>query len=85
MSYNAQRYETLLRLGIEQLPPLSACSSNESVESETCAKIVTSQPSPSMAIRERPVPGRKCPNCQARGQTIWVIPGKRCPQCGTEV
>ncbi|RMZ07291.1 hypothetical protein D0862_04321 [Hortaea werneckii] len=31
------------------------------------------------------VPGRRCPACLSRGQTVWVIPGKRCPQCGTEV
>ncbi|KAF2459859.1 hypothetical protein BDY21DRAFT_336688 [Lineolata rhizophorae] len=31
------------------------------------------------------VPGRKCPNCLAKGQTVWVIKGKCCPQCGTVV
>jgi len=31
------------------------------------------------------VPGRRCPACLSRGQTVWVIPGKYCPQCGTEV
>lgn len=32
-----------------------------------------------------PVPGRRCPSCLERGQTVWVIPGKCCPQCGTPV
>lgn len=36
-------------------------------------------------ILQQQVPGRRCPSCMSRGQTIWVIPGKRCPQCGTEV
>ena len=31
------------------------------------------------------VPGRKCPACAAKGQTVWVIPGKCCPQCETPV
>ena len=32
-----------------------------------------------------PVPGRRCPACLERGDTVWVIPGKCCPQCGTPV
>ncbi|KAF1969137.1 hypothetical protein BU23DRAFT_557834 [Bimuria novae-zelandiae CBS 107.79] len=32
-----------------------------------------------------PVPGRRCPACLERGQTVWVIPGKCCPTCGTPV
>ncbi|KAF1828837.1 hypothetical protein BDW02DRAFT_511357 [Decorospora gaudefroyi] len=32
-----------------------------------------------------PVPGRRCPACLERGDTVWVIPGKACPQCGTPV
>lgn len=31
------------------------------------------------------VPGRRCPACLERGDTVWVIPGKCCPQCGTPV
>ena len=31
------------------------------------------------------VPGRRCPACLERGQTVWVIPGKCCPTCGTPV
>ncbi|OAL07181.1 hypothetical protein IQ06DRAFT_208291 [Phaeosphaeriaceae sp. SRC1lsM3a] len=31
------------------------------------------------------VPGRRCPSCLERGDTVWVIPGKACPQCGTPV
>jgi len=34
---------------------------------------------------EEPVPGRRCPSCLGRGDTVWVIPGKCCPQCGTPV
>ena len=37
------------------------------------------------APADMPVPGRKCPTCLSRGQTVWVIPGKCCPQCGTPV
>jgi len=32
-----------------------------------------------------PVPGRRCPACLERGQTVWVIPGKCCSNCGTPV
>lgn len=32
-----------------------------------------------------PVPGKRCPACLERGQTVWVIPGKCCPTCGTPV
>ncbi|KAL9534668.1 hypothetical protein SMMN14_00322 [Sphaerulina musiva] len=86
MTYNAQREERLRRLGIEQLPPLTACSSFES-DTSTCSLIAeTSSLTIGMSgVRERPVPGKKCPSCISRGQTIWVIQGKRCPQCGTEV
>jgi len=34
---------------------------------------------------QNPVPGRRCPACLERGDTVWVIPGKCCPQCGTPV
>ena len=34
---------------------------------------------------EDPVPGRRCPSCLERGDTVWVIPGKCCTQCGTPV
>lgn len=40
---------------------------------------------PGLPIKTMPVPGRKCPKCWKKGQTVWVIPGKCCPQCGTEV
>jgi hypothetical protein len=33
----------------------------------------------------RQVPGRRCPACLERGDTVWVIPGKCCPVCGTPV
>jgi len=33
----------------------------------------------------KPVPGRRCPSCLDKGETVWVIPGKDCPQCGTSV
>lgn len=32
-----------------------------------------------------PAPGRKCPSCNFKGETVWVIPGKCCPACGTPV
>lgn len=35
--------------------------------------------------QEYPVPGRRCPSCLERGDTVWVIPGKSCPICGTPV
>ncbi|KAF2675181.1 hypothetical protein BT63DRAFT_409287 [Microthyrium microscopicum] len=28
------------------------------------------------------IPARKCPDCAAQNQTVWVIPGKCCPRCG---
>ncbi|GAB7364072.1 hypothetical protein MBLNU230_g4625t1 [Neophaeotheca triangularis] len=72
MAYNVHRFATLERLGIEQLPALVPDPEFEFF-------------STALAIRERPVPGKRCPQCAARGQTIWVIPGKRCPQCRAEV
>ena len=39
----------------------------------------------SLPLQNMPVPGRKCPNCLSKGDTVWVIPGKCCPECGTEV
>jgi len=33
----------------------------------------------------KPVPGRRCPSCLEKGDTVWVIPGKNCPVCGTPV
>ncbi|PSN63336.1 hypothetical protein BS50DRAFT_577087 [Corynespora cassiicola Philippines] len=36
-------------------------------------------------VQTMPVPGRRCPACLERGDTVWVIPGKCCPQCGTPV
>ncbi|KAH7123725.1 hypothetical protein B0J11DRAFT_435571 [Dendryphion nanum] len=38
-----------------------------------------------VGIVTMPVPGRRCPACLERGDTVWVIPGKCCPQCGTPV
>ena len=31
------------------------------------------------------VPGRRCPTCLERGDTVWVIPGNCCPECETPV
>ncbi|KAK4635666.1 hypothetical protein CLAFUW4_00958 [Fulvia fulva] len=77
MSYNQQRHEMLRKLQIEQLPTLYAPTEME----EHYHPFGESLP-----IRSKmPVPGKRCPNCLRRGQTIWVIPGKRCSQCGTEV
>lgn len=60
MTYNAQREERLRRLGIEQLPPLTACSSFES-DTSTCSLIAeTSSLTIGMSgVRERPVSSYK--------------------------
>lgn len=97
MAYDLKRYDTLTKLGIEQLPPMHC------LELETHQAFVSNLPVRTMPVShlavdttalleqdheliiELQVPGRKCPNCLSRGQTVWVIPGKRCPQCGTEV
>jgi hypothetical protein len=34
---------------------------------------------------EGPTPGRRCPACLERGDTVWVIPGNSCIICGTPV
>jgi len=47
--------------------------------------ILGPRPRPGTGIKDRPVPGRRCPNCLSKGQTVWVIPGKHCPQCKTAV
>jgi len=36
-------------------------------------------------IKDVPVPGKRCPACFEKGETVWVIPGKCCPDCGTPV
>ena len=36
-------------------------------------------------IKYVPVPGKRCPACFEKGETVWVIPGKCCPDCGTPV
>ncbi|KAI6791227.1 hypothetical protein KC366_g1564 [Hortaea werneckii] len=78
MPYNTQRRETLCRLGIEQLPAIM-----DEPEWDNHQPV---QGFPhGLPVRTMPVPGRRCPACLSRGQTVWVIPGKRCPQCGTEV
>ena len=41
--------------------------------------------SPGITGDEWPVPGRRCPPCLERGDTVWVIPGKCCAICGTPV
>ncbi|KAK4981703.1 hypothetical protein LTR66_002246 [Elasticomyces elasticus] len=77
MSANFGRYEILRRLGIEQLPAL--------VAAEEPVDEVSDGPFPNIPLTTMPVPGRRCPACALKGQTVWVIPGKRCPQCGTPV
>ena len=47
--------------------------------------IQSSPASPPSEPVNQQVPGRKCPTCLGKGQTVWVIPGKCCPQCGTPV
>jgi hypothetical protein len=34
---------------------------------------------------EEPTPGRRCPSCLEKGDSVWVIPGQSCPICGTPV
>ncbi|KAF2099524.1 hypothetical protein NA57DRAFT_75024 [Rhizodiscina lignyota] len=31
------------------------------------------------------MPAKPCPNCQANGETVWVVPGRCCPACNTAV
>jgi len=95
MSYNKHRRETLRRLGIEQLPrmrPTDEVSRRHfplrgAVPIRTMPVGLPSLPAHEISNADtcKQVPGKRCPACQSRGQTIWVIPGKRCPQCGHEV
>ncbi|KAF2750753.1 hypothetical protein M011DRAFT_395920 [Sporormia fimetaria CBS 119925] len=48
-------------------------------------KITVSAMHTGEGITSMPVPGRRCPACLERGDTVWVIPGKSCPVCGTPV
>lgn len=95
MPYNTQRRETLCRLGIEQLPAIMdepEWDNHPIVQGFPHGLPVRTMPvssdylplSFSFSDHDQ-VPGRRCPACLSRGQTVWVIPGKRCPQCGTEV
>ncbi|KAJ9623552.1 hypothetical protein H2203_005814 [Taxawa tesnikishii (nom. ined.)] len=77
MSQNFLRHQILASLGIEQLPTLIA--QDEPMDDSLEAPLSI----PSMITL--PIPGKKCPACAAKGQTVWVIPGKQCPQCRTEV
>ncbi|KAK0250124.1 hypothetical protein B0A54_11861 [Friedmanniomyces endolithicus] len=80
MSYNRHRHEQLRRLGVEQLPAI-----------HTAPDWAEHRHAPhhpfngDLPVRTMPVPGRRCPNCLSKGQTVWVIPGKHCPQCQTAV
>ncbi|KAF2835559.1 hypothetical protein M501DRAFT_1060835 [Patellaria atrata CBS 101060] len=78
MSSSHQRNEIMARLGIEQLPVLIAADPDDENTWEQLQ-----QPAPMTQMMT--VPGRKCPNCLAKGQTVWVIPGKCCPECGVPV
>ncbi|KAK3072473.1 hypothetical protein LTR53_006725 [Teratosphaeriaceae sp. CCFEE 6253] len=80
MSYNRRRYETLRRLGVEQLPAIPTGSEWHEHRHSSRHPFQGDLP-----VRTMPVPGRRCPNCLGKGQTVWVIPGKRCPQCQTAV
>lgn len=94
---NIHRHQILERLGIEQLPALLPGEEIPFFEpEETRAEIpIISLPVSTLqcfGIRSEAttdnylqVPGRKCPACLAKGETVWVIPGKCCPQCGTPV
>ncbi|KAJ9633937.1 hypothetical protein H2199_009186 [Coniosporium tulheliwenetii] len=78
MSSNIRRRDLLERLGIEQLSALEAAYDpvdwflDGSQADHPFRTVMT-------------VPGRKCPACLAKGDTVWVILGKCCPQCGTPV
>ncbi|KAF2808557.1 uncharacterized protein BDZ99DRAFT_464422 [Mytilinidion resinicola] len=58
--------------------PSSACHQNCS--EELSEVLLASGP-----ITTMPVPGRRCPACLEKGETVWVIQGKCCPECGTPV
>ena len=93
MSYNQRRYETLRRLRIEQLPTLRMSNDADQDHLTSFGDLPVRSTPVSINCysylrsdnNNVQVPGRKCPNCAAKGQTVWVIPGKRCPQCGTQV
>ncbi|KAF2085683.1 hypothetical protein K490DRAFT_67563 [Saccharata proteae CBS 121410] len=76
VNHNLHRQQMLKQLGIEQLPPLVLGSKDMQPESESNVDAHTVV---------MPVPGRKCPACLSKGETVWVIPGKCCPACGTPV
>lgn len=92
-SYRQRRYEILRKLGIEQLPVLrmSDAPNHTSTANLGDLPIRTMPVSPIShlhmvsVLTNDQVPGRKCPTCLTKGNTVWVIPGKRCPQCGTQV
>lgn len=76
MTYNAQREERLRRLGIEQLPPLTACSSFES-DTSTCSLIAeTSSLTIGMSgVRERPVSSYPIANPPHEDYSlVWSVP-----------
>ncbi|KAK5174107.1 uncharacterized protein LTR77_001187 [Saxophila tyrrhenica] len=81
MTYNSRQRETLHRLGIKQLPTLQASRYTPELDDPFRSTFVIGD----LPVRTMPVPGRRCPACAAKGETVWVIPGKRCPQCGTQV
>lgn len=92
-SYSRRRYETLRKLGIEQLPVLRMSDAPNHTRPENFGDLPIRTMPVSLKVQicmvstltNDQVPGRKCPTCFNKGQTVWVIPGKRCPQCGTQV
>ncbi|KAM0714886.1 hypothetical protein Q7P37_009351 [Cladosporium fusiforme] len=83
MTYSTRRYDALCRLGVEQLPSLAIDEHRRSGAEQFGG--MSNPLQGHLPLRGVPVPGRRCPCCLQRGQTVWVIPGKKCPQCGTEV
>ncbi|KAL1297688.1 hypothetical protein AAFC00_006238 [Neodothiora populina] len=73
------RYSFFERYGVVQLNPLEA-SDEESLPDDDCEFPIRGPP-----MTTCPVPGRRCPTCNAKGDVVWVIPGKKCPKCGTAV
>ncbi|OCL09025.1 hypothetical protein AOQ84DRAFT_354202 [Glonium stellatum] len=50
-----------------------------SVENLTQSGNVRPDFSSATHTKDVPVPGRRCPACLEKGETVWVIPGKDCP------
>jgi len=83
MSLNLRQCDILYRPDIQRSGAIVA--KDEMLHSEPKGVVTFHANIDRPNLRMIPVPGRKCPVCLAKGQTVWVVPGKRCPKCGTEV